>query len=55
VWKLHASSRLRASDAALVVTVGNDDTLLAASHHVGSTPIISQQLAHSSIGCLREP
>ena len=29
-----------ASDASLVVTVGGDGTLLAASHHVGSTPIL---------------
>ena len=29
-----------ASDAALVVTVGGDGTLLAASHHVGKTPIL---------------
>ena len=30
-----------ASDASLVVTVGGDGTLLAASHHVGSTPIVA--------------
>lgn len=29
-----------ASDASLVVTVGGDGTLLAASHHVGSIPIL---------------
>ena len=29
-----------ASDAILVVTVGGDGTLLAASHHVGSIPIL---------------
>lgn len=29
-----------ASDAALVVTVGGDGTLLAASHHVGKVPIV---------------
>ncbi len=29
-----------ASDASLVVTVGGDGTLLAASHHVGPTPIM---------------
>jgi NAD+ kinase len=29
-----------ATDAALVVTVGGDGTLLAASHHVGSIPIL---------------
>src|SRR6185436_12888830 len=29
-----------ASDASLVVTVGGDGTLLAASHHVGAIPIL---------------
>lgn len=38
-----------ASDASLVVTVGGDGTLLAASHHVGSIPIlgVNSSPAHS--------
>lgn len=38
-----------ASDAALVVTVGGDGTLLAASHHVGNIPIlgVNSSPAHS--------
>jgi NAD+ kinase len=41
VWKLEAPRAVfDASDAALVVTVGGDGTLLAASHHVARTPII---------------
>jgi len=52
VWKLHAPRAVfDASDAALVVTVGGDGTLLAASHHVGSTPIIGVNSSpHSSVG-----
>ena len=41
VWVLHGPRVVfDASDAALVVTVGGDGTLLAASHHVGATPIL---------------
>jgi len=53
VWKLHAPRAVfDAGDAALVVTVGGDGTLLAASHHVGSkTPIIGVNSSpHSSVG-----
>jgi NAD+ kinase len=40
-WVLHGPRLVfDASDAALVVTVGGDGTLLAASHHVDSTPIL---------------
>lgn len=40
-WVLHGPRVVfDATDAALVVTVGGDGTLLAASHHVGSTPIL---------------
>lgn len=37
-----------ASDAALVVTVGGDGTLLAASHHVGQIPILGVNSSPSS-------
>jgi NAD+ kinase len=41
VWVLHGPRIVfDASDAALIVTVGGDGTLLAASHHVGETPIL---------------
>lgn len=36
------------SDAALVVTVGGDGTLLAASHHVGQVPILGVNSSPSS-------
>ncbi len=40
-----------ASDAALVVSVGGDGTLLAASHHVGRTPVIGVNSSpRSSVG-----
>jgi len=40
-WILHGPHAVfDASDAALVVTIGGDGTLLAASHHVGKTPIL---------------
>ncbi|HEX4338503.1 MAG TPA: NAD(+)/NADH kinase [Polyangiaceae bacterium] len=52
VWKLQAPRAVfDASDAALVVTVGGDGTLLAASHHVGATPILGVNSSpHSSVG-----
>jgi NAD+ kinase len=53
VWKLQAPRAVfDASDAALVVTVGGDGTMLAASHHVGGkTPIIGVNSSpHSSVG-----
>ena len=53
VWRLEAPRAVfDASDAALVVTVGGDGTLLAASHHVGhKTPIIGVNSSpHSSVG-----
>jgi NAD+ kinase len=41
VWVVHGPRVVfDASDAALVVTVGGDGTLLAASHHVGAVPIL---------------
>ena len=41
VWRVEGPlSRFDAEDASLVVTVGGDGTLLAASHHVGQTPIL---------------
>lgn len=40
-WVLHGPRVVfDASDAALVVTVGGDGTLLAASHHVSSAPLL---------------
>jgi NAD+ kinase len=40
-WVLHGPRVVfDASDAALVVTVGGDGTLLAASHHVGAAPLL---------------
>ena len=40
-WMLHGPRVVfDASDASLVVTVGGDGTLLAASHHVGRAPIL---------------
>ena len=52
VWKLQAPRAVfDATDAALVVTVGGDGTLLAASHHVGHTPIIGVNSSpKSSVG-----
>jgi NAD+ kinase len=52
VWVLHGPRVVfDASDAALVVTVGGDGTLLAASHHVGATPILGVNSSpRSSVG-----
>jgi NAD+ kinase len=52
VWILHGPRVVfDASDAALVVTIGGDGTLLAASHHVGKTPILGVNSSpHSSVG-----
>ncbi|HEX4474204.1 MAG TPA: NAD(+)/NADH kinase [Polyangiaceae bacterium] len=52
VWVLHGPRLVfDASDAKLIVTVGGDGTLLAASHHVGSTPILGVNSSpHSSFG-----
>ena len=40
VWIRRAHARFSADSAELVLTVGGDGTLLAASHRVGSTPIL---------------
>ncbi|HEX7671676.1 MAG TPA: NAD(+)/NADH kinase [Polyangiaceae bacterium] len=52
VWVLHGPRVVfDASDAALVVTVGGDGTLLAASHHVGEAPILGVNSSpRSSVG-----
>src|SRR6185312_1433437 len=53
VWIVSHGPRVQfdASDAALVVTVGGDGTLLAASHNVESTPVLGINSAPgSSVG-----
>ncbi|HVU04489.1 MAG TPA: NAD(+)/NADH kinase [Polyangiaceae bacterium] len=52
VWVVHGPRVVfDASDAALVVTVGGDGTLLAASHHVGAVPILGVNSSpNSSVG-----
>src|SRR5262249_39819449 len=51
VWTVHGPRVVfDASDAALVVSVGGDGTLLAASHHVGRTPIIGVNSSPRSVG-----
>lgn len=52
VWVLHGPRVMfDASDASLVVTVGGDGTLLAASHHVGATPVLGVNSSpRSSVG-----
>jgi NAD+ kinase len=52
VWVVHGPRvAFDASDAALVVTVGGDGTLLAASHHIGVTPILGVNSSpRSSVG-----
>jgi NAD+ kinase len=52
VWVVHGPRvQFDASDAALVVTVGGDGTLLAASHHVENTPILGiNSSPFSSVG-----
>jgi NAD+ kinase len=51
VWVRRAHAPFDVDDAALVVTVGGDGTLLAASHRVGTTPILGVNSAPShSVG-----
>jgi NAD+ kinase len=50
-WIRRAHAPFDPADADLVVTVGGDGTLLAASHRVGATPILGVNSApHHSIG-----
>src|SRR5262249_19628501 len=52
VWLVHGPRvRFDASEASLIVTVGGDGTLLAASHHIGKTPILGVNSSpRSSVG-----
>jgi NAD+ kinase len=51
VWIRRAHAAFDAGDADLVLTVGGDGTLLAASHRVGATPILGVNSAPShSVG-----
>ncbi len=50
-WVRRAHGSFDASGADLVITVGGDGTLLAASHHVGATPVLGVNSAPShSVG-----